>query len=394
MDGSLVALAIKANMPMIAVTTDDRLNLEAVLKHITGREVEKTITPGAGKMPNGSLFVGPDNLPMPAAMYGDMVKNECVYVAVNLKKVPTHFFDAGEVPVPKDMLEQLLLSGLKSKKIVDSVMPVLGGLTIARAVEVVRLTMSRDGSLTSSGIAKTRRDITRDARGVTLIDTKDDAYMPPSELAGYMKAEKDYFLTGTDPRLMPRGLLFDGPPGTGKTAAAKHIAHEFGIPLYRVDFGTVQEKWVGSSEEHMTRALSQLDAAEPCVALFDEIEKMVSGSDSTGIGGKMMAQVLWWMQERDSRVFVVMTTNKIKNIPPELFRPGRIDDVMVFNGLKSAAEVNAFIGHVLKQFPADLQMPVKDVKYSKPASQLFATQADVTVAVYKAIKMKAAANKN
>ena len=91
-----------------------------------------------------------------------------------------------------------------------------------------------------------------------------------------MHAEKPFFLTGTDPRLIPRGLLFDGLPGTGKTAGAKWVAEQFGVPLYRVDIGGTKNKYVGQSEANMLMNLARIDGEEPAVALIDEVEKVFS----------------------------------------------------------------------------------------------------------------------
>ena len=111
---------------------------------------------------------------------------------------------------------------------------------------------------------------------------------------------------------MPRGLLIDGPPGVGKTAASKWLAEQFGVPLYRVDIGGTKNKYVGQSESNMLTNLSRLDHEEPCVALLDEVEKVfaTSNSDSSGTTSTMLSQLLWWLAERRTRVLVIMTTNK------------------------------------------------------------------------------------
>ena len=70
-------------------------------------------------------------------------------------------------------------------------------------------------------------------------------------------------------RQVPRGLLFDGPPGTGKTLAAKYIASEFGVPLYRLDLGSMMGKFVGDSENALNAALSQIAQVSPCITILD-----------------------------------------------------------------------------------------------------------------------------
>ncbi|MGZ7154090.1 AAA family ATPase, partial [Streptococcus pyogenes] len=73
--------------------------------------------------------------------------------------------------------------------------------------------------------------------------------------------------------MVPRGLLLDGPPGTGKTMAAKFIAQKWNVPLFRVDVATTLSRYVGESELRFQQNLAQVSNEAPCIALFDEIEK-------------------------------------------------------------------------------------------------------------------------
>ena len=64
----------------------------------------------------------------------------------------------------------------------------------------------------------------------------------------------------------------------------------------------------------------------------------------------MMSQLLWWLAEHKSRVLTIMTTNNSKVLPRELYREGRIDEVMWFAGLDTA-EAKEFVKAVLGTFP-------------------------------------------
>jgi SpoVK/Ycf46/Vps4 family AAA+-type ATPase len=129
-------------------------------------------------------------------------------------------------------------------------------------------------------------------------------------------------------------LLFDGAAGTGKTAASKYIAQKFGVPLYHLDLGAMKGKYVGESEGNLIAALTQVDQVEPCVVILDEVEKIFQNSGDSGVTSGLLSQLLWWLQEHKTQVFTVMTTNNRLAIPPELYREGRIDAVMVFMGLE------------------------------------------------------------
>lgn len=103
------------------------------------------------------------------------------------------------------------------------------------------------------------------------------------------------------------------------------------LPLLKLDFGKIFSRLVGSSEENMRRALSTAEAVAPSILWVDEIEKGLGGvSDGGGDSGtstRVFGTFLTWMQEKKAPVFVVATANNIKNLPPELLRKGRFDEI-------------------------------------------------------------------
>lgn len=106
------------------------------------------------------------------------------------------------------------------------------------------------------------------------------------------------------------------------------VAKEWELPLFRFDIGTVYDKWVGESEKKMKDALQFIDNVSPCVVWVDEIEKALSVSDSGNDTGKrVLGQFLFWLQESQSRVFLVATANDISALPFELFRKGRFSEI-------------------------------------------------------------------
>jgi hypothetical protein len=198
------------------------------------------------------------------------------------------------------------------------------------------MTMTRDESLTPAGINETRRGY-NNLRGISPVDTAMDYYESPSYLTEFLQHNTSFFINPVHPSLVPRGALFDGPPGTGKTAGAKHIAQTFGVPLYRLDLGAMMGKYVGDSEGNLNAALAQIDQVEPCVVILDEVEKVFKGNGDSGVTSRLLSQLLWWLQEHKSKVFTVMTTNDIDAIPVELYREGRVDKTMQFLGITGYA---------------------------------------------------------
>ena len=126
----------------------------------------------------------------------------------------------------------------------------------------------------------------------------------------------------------PKGVLLLGIQGCGKSLAAKAIAAIFGVPLLRLDFGTVYDKYHGETERKLRESLATADVMSPCVLWIDEIEKGIAGrGGETGTTQRVLGTFLTWMAERQSQVFIVATANDINTLPPELVRKGRFDEI-------------------------------------------------------------------
>jgi SpoVK/Ycf46/Vps4 family AAA+-type ATPase len=127
---------------------------------------------------------------------------------------------------------------------------------------------------------------------------------------------------------VPKGILLLGVQGCGKSLAAKAVAGSWGLPLLRLDFGTLYNKYHGETERNLRLALEQAETMAPCVLWIDEIEKGLGtdGSDS-GTSRRVLGTLLTWMAENDARTFLVATANDIETLPPELLRKGRMDEI-------------------------------------------------------------------
>ncbi|WP_017583192.1 AAA family ATPase [Nocardiopsis valliformis] len=127
----------------------------------------------------------------------------------------------------------------------------------------------------------------------------------------------------------PRGALLVGVPGCGKSLSAKAVAARWNLPLYRLDLASILGQYLGQSEGRLREALETADRVAPCVLWIDEIEKGLGAGehDSTGVSQRLIGQFLFWLQESDSRVFVVATANNVQGLPPELLRKGRFDEL-------------------------------------------------------------------
>jgi len=126
----------------------------------------------------------------------------------------------------------------------------------------------------------------------------------------------------------PKGILLLGIQGCGKSLAAKATAGVFGVPLLRLDFGAIYDKYHGETERKLRESLKTADVMSPCVLWIDEIEKGIAGrGGETGTTQRVLGTFLTWMAERKSQVFIVATANDISTLPPELVRKGRFDEI-------------------------------------------------------------------
>jgi len=135
---------------------------------------------------------------------------------------------------------------------------------------------------------------------------------------------KDYGLPN------PKGILIIGVQGTGKSLTAKATSALWRLPLLRMDMGKVFGSLVGESEERIRKALLLAETISPCILWIDEIEKgfaSVVGSGDSGTSARVFGTFLTWMQEKEKPVFVIATGNDIANLPPELMRKGRFDEI-------------------------------------------------------------------
>jgi len=130
----------------------------------------------------------------------------------------------------------------------------------------------------------------------------------------------------------PKGVLILGIPGTGKSLTAKATAKIFGMPLLKLDAGRIFAGLVGQSESNLRSVIQTAEAIAPAVLWIDEIEKGFAGTKSSGAtdGGtsaRVFGSFISWMQEKKSPVFVVATANDVSQLPPEMLRKGRFDEL-------------------------------------------------------------------
>lgn len=148
----------------------------------------------------------------------------------------------------------------------------------------------------------------------------------------------------------PKGILITGVQGGGKSLAARAVAGAWGVPLLRLDFGTLYNKFFGETEKNVRQAISLAEVMAPCVLWIDEIEKAISTGDyDSGTSQRLLATLLTWMAENTSPVFIVATANNIHGLPPELIRKGRLDEIFFVDLPDRAVRGDIFAIHLTKR---------------------------------------------
>lgn len=153
--------------------------------------------------------------------------------------------------------------------------------------------------------------------------------------------------------------LFYGPPGNGKTMAAKQLAAVTGVPLYRVACEGLLNAYMGKTESNMREVLDWLASAGPAVILFDECESLFrrrGGSDS-GIQQTIVRamQIFWQAVDRwESPQVFLLATNRIEDIDDALI--SRCETRLEFGGptAEQAKLVIEYWSEVLYEYGADV----------------------------------------
>ncbi|MCL4502380.1 MAG: AAA family ATPase [Deltaproteobacteria bacterium] len=150
-----------------------------------------------------------------------------------------------------------------------------------------------------------------------------------------------------------RGILLLGVPGTGKSHFSKALGNEVIWPVLSLDLGRVFGSLVGESEGKMREALKVVDAMAPCILFIDEIEKGLAGVGGSSTDGGTTQRVggtfLSWLNDHQSQVFVIATSNDYSKLPPEYTRMGRWDSIWFVDnpGVKEQLDI---LDIYLKQF--------------------------------------------
>jgi AAA+ superfamily predicted ATPase len=232
----------------------------------------------------------------------------------------------------------------------------LGGLTTTDARRLALKAIDDDGAITESDVPEVMHAkyelLGRESPLSFEYETaKFSDIGGMARLRQWLEVRKTFFVDGAQANLdPPRGVLLLGVQGCGKSLAAKAAAGILGVPLLRLDFGVLYNKYYGETERNLRKAFETAEVMSPCVLWMDEIEKGLSVSDDDdGLSRRILGALLTWMSERRKPVFVVATANDITRLPPEMVRKGRFDEIFFVDLPSVSSRRNIFEIHLRKR---------------------------------------------
>lgn len=154
-----------------------------------------------------------------------------------------------------------------------------------------------------------------------------------AEIVDFLKDPKKYIAVGAK---IPKGILLEGVPGTGKTLLAKAVAGEAGVTFFTISGSDFVEMFVGVGASRVRDLFNDAKLHKPCVVFIDEIDA-VARRRGTGMGGghdereQTLNQLLVEMDgfEDNSGIVVLAATNRVDILDPAILRPGRFDRKIV-----------------------------------------------------------------
>lgn len=231
----------------------------------------------------------------------------------------------------------------------------LTGVTLQEARRLVKTAIADDGAITHSdipAIMKAKNELMNRDNIVSFeYETEKFADVAGLENLKHWIEQRKSAFTSQNSRLdSPKGIMLLGVQGGGKSLAARAVSGFFGIPLLRLDFAMLYNKYIGETEKNLRQALSTAEVMAPCILWIDEIEKGISqGQNDDGVSQRVLGTLLTWMAEHKEKVFIVATANDIEKLPPELLRKGRIDEIFFVDLPDSSIRREIFSIHLRKR---------------------------------------------
>lgn len=260
------------------------------------------------------------------------------YARVTMKDGTTKDLYCTDVTVAEDMAREAGLNPTVSDVphenwFLTSILPVILVSVICMIFFYMMSIQSQGGGANAKmmNFGKSRAVKADDRNRVTFADVAglDEEKEELQEIVDFLKNPGRYTSVGAR---IPKGVLLEGHPGTGKTLLAKAVAGEAGVPFYSISGSDFVEMFVGVGASRVRDMFEEAKKDAPCIVFIDEIDA-VARRRGTGLGGghdereQTLNQLLVEMDGfgPNEGIIVMAATNRADILDPAILRPGRFD---------------------------------------------------------------------
>ena len=223
------------------------------------------------------------------------------------------------------------------------------------------------------GRSRARRYDAATATKVTFEDVAgiDEVENELVELVDFLKNPEKYQKLGAR---IPRGVLLEGAPGTGKTLLARAVAGEADVPFFSMSGSEFIEMVVGVGASRVRELFKEARAAAPAIIFIDEIDAIGRRRGGNELGGndereQTLNQILTEMDGfgAETRVVVLGATNRADVLDPALLRPGRFDRRVVVQPPDKQGRTEILAIHT-RDVPLDPDVKIDQIAATMPGA--------------------------
>ncbi|MWV10960.1 AAA family ATPase [Pseudomonas sp. R-28-1W-6] len=306
--------------------------------------------------------------------------------------------DRVQVPLPdaaslEQCLAQLRVEHPKAFPDEDSgAVQALAGVSLSALASLVKRRAHQGKVLGAQDWAEAKKELVEaDSAGlVEFIEsarTLDD-YHAQDALKTWLRQDMALW-QASDLRALPKGYIFCGPVGTGKTYLVECLAGEAGVPVVKLK--NFRDRWVGSSEGNLEKIFRLIRGLGRCIVFIDEADQSLGkrdgGSGDSGLSGRLYSMIAQEMGDADNRgkVVWILASSRPDLIEVDLKRPGRVDVKIPLLPSTTVEESAALLKALLKRF--DLQLELAElVKLDLPLLLTPGAAEALAVKVYRQVR--------